>query len=107
MGLTERAAQERGYEVKIGKFPFSANGKAVALGDSEGFVKIVADAKHGEILGAHLIGHDVTELLAELSVARMLEGTVRELGKTVHAHPTMSEALMEAGLGAIGESLNV
>ena len=107
MGLTERAAQERGHEVKIGKFPFSANGKAVALGDSEGFVKIVSDAKHGEILGAHLIGHDVTELLAELSVARMLEGTVRELGKTVHAHPTMSEALMEAGLGTIGESLNV
>ncbi|MEE9285832.1 MAG: dihydrolipoyl dehydrogenase [Dehalococcoidia bacterium] len=106
-GLTERAAQERGHNVKVGKFPFTANGKAVALGAPEGFVKIVADAGDGEILGAHLIGHDVTELLAELSLARMLEGTVLELGKTVHAHPTMSEALMEAGLGVLGESLNI
>ncbi len=107
MGLTERAARQQGHEVKVGKFPFSANGKAVALGAAEGFVKLVASARSGELLGAHLVGHDVTELLAELSVARMLEGTALEVGRTVHAHPTMSEALMEAGLGVFGESLNI
>jgi dihydrolipoamide dehydrogenase len=106
MGLTEKAARARGLQVKIGKFPFSANGKAVALGHTDGFVKLVADAKYGEVLGAHLVGHDVTELLAELSITRMLEGTALDLGRTVHAHPTLSEALMEAGLGVLGESLN-
>lgn len=107
MGLTERAAREGGHQVKVGKFPFAANGKAVALGVTEGFVKIVADAKYGEILGAHMVGHDVTDMLAELSVAKMLEGTALEVGRTVHAHPTLSEALMEAGLGVFGESLNI
>ena len=106
-GLAEKAAIELGYDVKVGKFPFAANGKAVALGLRDGFVKLVADARHGEILGAHLIGHDVTDMLAELSVARMLEGTALDIGRTVHAHPTLSEAVMEAGLGVYGESLNI
>ena len=107
MGLAEKAAIELGYDVEVGRFPFAANGKAVALGLGDGFVKLVADARQGEILGAHLIGHDVTDMLAELSVARMLEGTALEIGRTVHAHPTLSEAVMEAGLGVFGESLNI
>ena len=107
MGLTERQAKDRGYEVKVGKFPFTASGKALAMGAGEGFAKIVAEAKTGEILGAHLIGHDVTELLAEVSMVKMLEGTALEIGRTVHAHPTMSEALMEAGLSVHGETLNL
>ncbi len=107
MGLTEQAAREKGHEVKIGRFPFAANGKAVALGLPDGFVKLVADARYGEILGAHLIGHDVTDLLAEISTARMLEGTALEIGRSVHAHPSLSEAIMEAGLGVFDESLNI
>ena len=107
MGLTEKAARDRGYQVKVGKFPFTASGKAMAIGATEGFVKVVAEAKYGEILGVHLIGHDVTELLAELSVARMLEGTALEIGRTVHAHPSLSEAVMEASLGVFGQSLNI
>ena len=107
MGLTESAAGEQGHEVKIGRFPFIANGKAVALGLRDGFVKLVTDAGTGEILGAHLIGHDVTDMLAEISMARMLEGTALDIGRMVHAHPTLSEAVMEAGLGVSGESLNI
>lgn len=107
MGLTEQQAKDRGHVVKIGKFPFTASGKAVALNATEGFAKLVADAETGELLGAHLVGHDVTELLSALSMVRMLEGTVTELGRAVHAHPTMSEALVEAGLGVYGEALHI
>ena len=107
MGLTEAQARERGFDVKIGRFPFKESGKAVALGAEEGLVKIVADGAYGEVLGAHLLGHDATELLAEVSLTRMLEGTAADIGRTVHAHPSMSEALMEAGLGVFGESINI
>ena len=107
MGLSEKAAIEQGYTVKVGKFPFAANGKAVALASTEGMVKLVTDAKRGDILGAHLIGHDVTDMLAELSMVRSLEGTALDLGKTVHAHPTLSEAVMEAGLAVSGEMPNM
>ncbi len=107
MGLTEAQARERGFDVKVGRFPFKASGKAVALGAEEGLVKIVADGAYGEVLGAHLLGHDATELLAEVSLTRMLEGTAADIGRTVHAHPSMSEALMEAGLGVFGESINI
>ena len=107
MGLTEKAAKEKGYAVKVGKFPFMANGKATAINAAEGFVKIVAEAKTGEILGAHMIGHDVTEMLAEVSVTKMLEGTAEEIGRTVHAHPTLSEALKEASLSVYGEAIDM
>ncbi|MBM4404947.1 MAG: dihydrolipoyl dehydrogenase [Chloroflexi bacterium] len=107
MGLTEKAAKEKGYDVKVGKFPFMANGKATAIGASDGFVKLVVAAKTGEIIGAHLVGHDVTEMLAEISITKMLEGTALEIGKTVHAHPTLSEAIKEASLGAYGEAIDM
>ena len=97
-GLTEQQAREQGYGVKIGKFPFQASGKAVAIGETAGTVKLVVDEKYGELLGAHLIGPEVTELLAELSIARLLEGTTHELGWMVHSHPTLSEVLKEAAL---------
>lgn len=106
-GLTEEQARHRGHAVKIGKFPFTASGKAVAIGSTAGFVKLVADANSGEVLGAHMIGHDVTEILPEVSMVKMLEGTVHELGRTVHAHPSMSEAVMEAGLGTLGSFLHL
>ena len=96
-----------GHEVNVGKFPFQANGKALALGESDGFVKLITDANHGEILGAHIIGPEVTELLAELSMTRMLEGTVDELGWMVHSHPTLSETLKEAALDAKGEAVHI
>ncbi|MSQ25087.1 MAG: dihydrolipoyl dehydrogenase [Dehalococcoidia bacterium] len=107
IGLTEAQARERGYEIKTSKAALMASGKAVALGETDGFVKIVADAKTGEVLGAHMLGHDVSELLGEVAVTRLLEGTALELGRAVHPHPTISESLMEAGLGIYGESLNV
>ena len=107
IGLTEAQARERGYEIRTSKVALSASGKAVALGETDGFVKIVADAKTGEVLGAHMLGHDVSELLGEVAVTRLLEGTALELGRAVHPHPTISESLMEAGLGIYGESLNV
>ncbi|MBI4200117.1 MAG: dihydrolipoyl dehydrogenase [Chloroflexi bacterium] len=106
-GLTERQAREAGYDVKVGKFPFSANGKALAIGEAEGMVKVVADGRHGELLGAHLIGPDVTELLGELSLGRLLEGTTREVGWLVHAHPTLSEALKEAALASDGQAIHI
>ena len=96
LGLTEAQAQERGVEIRVGKFPFQANGKALALAEREGFVKIIADASSGEILGVHMIGPEVTELLPELALARSLEATPEEIARTVHAHPTLSEAIMEA-----------
>ncbi len=101
IGLTESAAREQGYPVKVGRFPFLANGKALAVGHREGFAKIVADSSTGELLGAHLIGHEVTELLGELSMARLLDGTDVEIGRLVNVHPSMSEAVKEAALAAV------
>jgi dihydrolipoamide dehydrogenase len=106
-GYTESQAKEAGYEVNVGQFPFQANGKALGLGEREGFVKIIADAKYGEILGAHMIGPDVTELLPELTLAHNAELTAEEISRNVHAHPTLSEALMEAAHGVEGEPIHV
>jgi dihydrolipoamide dehydrogenase len=105
-GITEAQAKERGLEVKVGRFPFQANGKALGLGDYAGWVKLVTEAKYGEILGAHLVGPEVTELLPELTLARMLELTPAEIGRNVHAHPTLSEALMEAAHAAEGHPIH-
>jgi len=106
-GLTEKQAKESGYDVKVGKFPFQASGKALATGNSEGLTKVVADKKYGEILGAHMIGSEVTEMLAEWSVAHHLEGTIKELGWVVHSHPSISETLKEAALAADGEAIHI
>jgi dihydrolipoamide dehydrogenase len=107
VGLTEARAKEAGYEVKVGKFPYSASGKASAAGQKEGFVKLVFDAKYGELLGAHMIGGNVTEMIAELVVAKKLEITGHELMKTIHPHPTMSEAIMEAAAAAYDEVIHI
>ncbi len=107
VGYTEAAAKEAGYEVKVGKFPFSASGKAKAAGASDGFVKVVFDAKYGEWLGAHMIGANVTEMIAEVVAARKLETTGHEIIKTVHPHPTMSEAVMEAAAAAYDEVIHL
>jgi dihydrolipoamide dehydrogenase len=107
VGYTEKAAIEAGFEVKVGKFPFSASGKASASGTKEGFVKMVYDAKYGELLGAHMIGANVTEMIAEVVTARKLETTGMELLKAVHPHPTMSEAVMEATAAAYGEVIHL
>jgi len=106
-GLTETQARERGLEVKVGRFPFQANGKALGLGDYVGWVKLVTEAKVGEILGAQLVGPEVTELLPELTLARMLELTPAEIARNVHAHPTLSEALMEAAHAAEGHPIHI
>ena len=107
VGMTEKAAREAGYEIKVGKFPYTASGKASAAGAKEGFVKLVFDEKYGELLGAHLIGANVTEMIAELVVARKLETTGEEIIKAVHPHPTMSEAVMEAAAAAYGEVIHI
>lgn len=107
VGLTEKEAKEKGYEVKIGKFPFSASGKATANGDNEGFVKVIFDAKYGEWLGCHMIGNGVTEMIAEAVAARKLETTGHEILKSVHPHPTLSEAVMEAVAAAYGEVIHI
>jgi len=107
VGLTEKAAREAGYELKVGKFPFTASGKASASGARDGFVKLVFDARYGELLGAHLIGANVTEMIAELVVARKLETTGEEIIRAVHPHPTMSEAIMEAAAAAYGEVIHI
>jgi dihydrolipoamide dehydrogenase len=107
VGYTEKAAKEAGYEIKVGKFPFSASGKASASGNKDGFVKVIFDAKYGEFLGAHLIGANVTEMIAEVVVARKLETTGMEILKAVHPHPTMSEAIMEAAADAYGEVIHL
>ena len=107
VGFTEKAAKEAGYELKVGKFPFSASGKASAAGHKDGFVKVIFDAKYGELLGAHMIGANVTEMIAELVVARKLETTGHEILKAVHPHPTMSEAIMEATAEAYGEVIHI
>lgn len=106
-GYTEAQAREKGYNIKVGRFPFQANGKALGLGDYAGFVKIVMDEKYGEILGAHMIGPEVTELLPELTLAQMMELTPREIARNVHAHPTLSETLMEAAHGAEGSPIHI
>jgi dihydrolipoamide dehydrogenase len=107
VGMTEKAAKEAGYEIKVGKFPFTASGKATAAGMRDGFVKLIFDAKYGELLGAHMIGGNVTEMIAEMVVARNLETTGHELIKSIHPHPTMSEAIMEAAAAAYGEVIHM
>ena len=107
IGITEEKAKEEGFDYKIGKFPFAASGKAVAVNHSEGFVKVIVDEKYGEILGAHIIGSDATELITEYGLAMNLEATVDEIHGTIHAHPTMSEALAEAAAAAHGEAIHI
>lgn len=107
VGMTEKAAKDAGYDIKVGKFPFAASGKASAGGVKEGFVKVIFDAKYGEFLGAHMIGSNVTEMIAEVVVARKLETTAQEIMKSVHPHPTMSEAIMEATEQAYGECIHL
>lgn len=107
VGYTEKAAKEAGYEVKVGKFPFSASGKAKAAGHADGFVKVIFDAKYGEWLGCHMIGANVTEMIAEAVVARKLETTGMDIVRSVHPHPTMSEAIMEAAAAAYGEVIHL
>ena len=107
VGLTEKKAREEGYDVKVGKFPFTASGKARILGETDGFVKIVSESKYDEILGVHIIGPHATELLAEACVAMQLESTAEELGKTIHAHPTVSESVMEAAEGVHNLTIHI
>ena len=107
VGLGEAKARENGREVRVGRFPFTANGKAVALGETEGFVKVVADGKTGELLGAHIIGPEATEMIHEFAVGRTLEATLEEIMHTIHAHPTLSEAALEATLAALGQAIHI
>ncbi|UCC85501.1 MAG: dihydrolipoyl dehydrogenase [Gemmatimonadota bacterium] len=107
IGRTEGQAKEDGHQVKVGKFPFSANGRALAAGAPDGMVKIVADAQYGEVLGVQMVGHNVTELIAETGLGRALETTVHEIAATVHAHPTLSETVMEAALAALGRPIHI
>ncbi|NBV67983.1 MAG: dihydrolipoyl dehydrogenase [Flavobacteriia bacterium] len=107
VGMTEKAAKDAGHDIKVGKFPFSASGKASAAGAKDGFVKLIFDAKYGELLGAHMIGANVTEMIAEIVAVRKLETTGMDLIKTVHPHPTMSEAIMEAAAAAYGEVIHL
>ncbi len=107
IGMTEKEAKDAGYEIKVGKYQFRPNGKAAASGETDGFVKMIIDAKYGEILGAHIIGNEATELIAEVGVAKTLESTWKELHKTVHAHPTLSEVIEEATGAAFGEAIHM
>lgn len=107
VGYTEKAAKDAGYELKVGKFPFIASGKATAGGNTEGFVKVIYDAKYGELLGCHMIGSHVTDLIAEVVVARQLETTAHEILNAIHPHPTMSEAVKEATAVAYGEATDI
>ena len=107
VGMTEKAAKEAGFDLKIGKFPFSASGKASAAGHNDGFIKLIFDSKYGELLGGHMIGANVTEMIAEIVALRKLETTGQELIKTIHPHPTMSEAIMEAAAAAYGEVIHM
>ena len=106
-GYSEREAIDEGYSVKVGRFPFRANGKSLAAGESDGMVKVVADGETGEILGAHMIGAEVTEMLPELAMTNLLEGSVSELGWLVHSHPTLSEAIKEAALAVDGAAIHI
>ncbi|MGE5681407.1 MAG: dihydrolipoyl dehydrogenase family protein, partial [Bacillota bacterium] len=107
VGLTEERAIAEGYEIKIGRFPFTASGKAFAVGEREGFVKVIFDSKYGELLGAHIIGSEATELIAEFTLAKSMEATFETILKTVHAHPTLSESNMEAVANAYGEAIHI
>jgi dihydrolipoamide dehydrogenase len=107
VGMTEKQALEKGYEIKVGKFPFAASGKASAAGKKDGFVKIIFDAKYGELLGCHMVGAGVTDMIAEIVLARKLETTGHEIIKAIHPHPTMSEAVMEAAAQAYGECIHL
>lgn len=107
VGLTEKQAKEKGYELKVGKFPFSASGKATANGDTDGFIKVIFDAKYGEWLGCHMVGDGVTDMIAEAVVARRLETTGHEIIKSIHPHPTLSESIMEAAAAAYGEVIHI
>jgi len=107
IGITEEKAKEEGVAYKVGKFPFAASGKAVAVNHPEGFVKIIVGEKYGEILGAHIIGSDATELITEYGLGMKLEATVDEIHQTIHAHPTMSEALAEAAASVHGEAIHI
>ena len=107
VGLTEIKAKEKGFDIRVGKFPFMASGKAFAVGEREGFVKLIFDAKYGEILGGHIIGSEATEMIAEITLARSLEATGESIIKTIHAHPTLSEAIMEAAANAYGEAIHI
>jgi dihydrolipoamide dehydrogenase len=106
-GMTEKQVKEKGLNYKVGKFPFTASGKAVAAGDSEGFVKVISDAKTGEIYGVHILGNEAPELIAEYVLAMNMEGTVNEVHRSIHAHPTLSEALMEAAAATTGEAIHI
>jgi len=106
-GLSEQAARDRGIEFKVGRFPFMANGKALGLGERDGWVKLIVDSRYGEILGGHMIGPEVTELLPELTLAQMMELTPAEIARNVHAHPSLSEVLMEAAHAAEGHAIHI
>ena len=107
VGLTEAEAKEEGFDLEVGKFPFLANGRALAGGHAEGFVKVIRDKKYSEILGAHIVGAHATELIGEFVVARHLEATVEEMDRAMHPHPTLSEAVAEGALAALGRALHV
>ncbi|MFQ6610897.1 MAG: dihydrolipoyl dehydrogenase, partial [Fidelibacterota bacterium] len=106
VGLTEKQATEDGYEIKVGKFPFRALGKAMAIDKTEGFVKVIYDKKYGELLGCHIIGAEATDLISEVGIARTLETTWHEVLDTIHPHPTLSEVIMEATADAFGEAIH-
>ncbi|MBA7524331.1 Dihydrolipoyl dehydrogenase [subsurface metagenome] len=107
IGMTEAKAKEAGFDLRIGRFPYAASGKARAIGERDGFVKLIFDNKYGELLGAHIIGAEATELIAEIGMAKSLESTPVELAKTIHAHPTLSEMIMEAAGDALGEAIHI
>jgi dihydrolipoamide dehydrogenase len=107
IGLTETKARELGHELKIGRFPFRASGKSIAIGETDGLVKLIFDAKYGELLGAHILGSDATEMIAELGMAKALESTAQQIMKTVHAHPTLAESILEAAAEAYGEAIHI
>jgi dihydrolipoamide dehydrogenase len=107
VGLTEEQAKERGYEIEVGKFPWMGIGRAVAAGDTEGFIKVVRDKEYSEILGAHIVGPHATELIAEFVVGRHLEATVEEMERAMHPHPTLSEGVAEASLAALGRAIHI
>ncbi|MFA6457625.1 MAG: hypothetical protein WCW40_12465, partial [Bacteroidota bacterium] len=107
VGMTEEKARATGKEIKVGRYPFRSHGKALALNETEGMVKLIFDAKYGELLGAHIIGPEATEMIAELATARTLETTAEQLYNTIHAHPTLTEGVMEAALDAYGRALHI
>ena len=107
VGLTEEQARQQGYELKVGQFPYTASGKATAAGDRDGFVKLIFDAATDRLLGAHMMGGNVTEMLAEPTLAKALSATAEQIATTVHSHPTMSEAVMEAAEAALGHAVHI